>query len=181
MKQPHIIVFNPDQWRGDVLGHMGNPAAVTPNLDWFVQEDAVSFSAAFCQNPVCTPSRCSFMSGWYPHVRGHRTIYHMLHPEHGEPNLMKILKEDGYFVWWKGENDLVPGHRRTLNRTAISVSGLRKRTTSDGTGERFQRERGRTLFTARTTSNYRRCTLPHQGRHVPHNNSQVRQATLRTG
>jgi arylsulfatase A-like enzyme len=108
-KRPHIIVFNPDQWRGDVLGHMGNPAAMTPNLDRLVREDAVSFSSAFCQNPVCTPSRCSFMTGWYPHVRGHRTMYHMLHPERDEPNLLKILKEAGYFVWWGGKNDLTPG------------------------------------------------------------------------
>ncbi|TBL79135.1 sulfatase-like hydrolase/transferase [Paenibacillus thalictri] len=106
MKRPHIVLFNPDQWRGDVLGHMGNPAAVTPNLDRFVADDAVSFRSAFCQNPVCTPSRCSFMSGWYPHVRGHRTMYHMMQPD--EPVLLKTLKDEGYFVWWGGKNDLVP-------------------------------------------------------------------------
>ena len=110
-RKPHIIIFNPDQWRGDVLGHVGNPAAVTPNLDQLVQEDAVSFSSAFCQNTVCTPSRCSFMTGWYPHVRGHRTMHHMLHPEYGEPNLLKILKDNGYFVWWGGKNDLTPGQK----------------------------------------------------------------------
>ena len=106
-KKPHIIIFNPDQWRGDVLGHMGNPAAVIPNLDEIVQKDAVSFRYAFCQNPVCTPSRCSFMSGWYPHVRGHRTMHHMMAPD--EPVLLRTLKEHGYFVWWGGKNDLVPG------------------------------------------------------------------------
>ena len=105
-KQPHIIIFNPDQWRGDVMGHLGNPAAVTPNLDALVQNDAVSFRHAFCQNPVCTPSRCSFMTGWYPHVRGHRTMFHMLRPD--EPVLLKYLKDNGYFVWWGGKNDLVP-------------------------------------------------------------------------
>lgn len=103
---PHIILFNPDQWRGDVLGHMGDPAAVTPNLDRLVEEDAVSFSNAYCQNPVCTPSRCSFMTGWYPHVRGHRTMFHML--RQGEPVLLKTLKDAGYYVWWGGKNDLVP-------------------------------------------------------------------------
>lgn len=107
-KRPHLVIFNPDSWRGDVMGHMGDPAAVTPNLDRWVQTDAVSFRNAFCQNPVCTPSRCSFMTGWYPHVRGHRTMYHMLHPERGEPVLLKTLKENGYFVWWGGKNDLVP-------------------------------------------------------------------------
>ena len=104
---PHIVIFNPDQWRGDVLGHLGNRAAVTPNLDRMVATEAVSFRNTFCQNPVCTPSRCSFMTGWYPHVRGHRTMFHMLRKD--EPVLLKTLKENGYFVWWGGKNDLVPG------------------------------------------------------------------------
>jgi len=108
-KRPHIIVFNPDQWRSDVMGCHGNPAAVTPVIDSFVQTEGVSFRNAFCQNTVCTPSRCSFMTGWYPHVRGHRTMYHMLHPEWNEPNLLKIVKDDGYHVWWGGKNDLTPG------------------------------------------------------------------------
>ena len=106
-RKPNIIIFNPDQWRGDVLGHMGNPAAVTPALDRMVEEDSVSFRNAFCQNPVCTPSRCSFMAGWYPHVRGHRTMYHMLRPD--EPMLLRTLRQNGYFVWWGGKNDVVPG------------------------------------------------------------------------
>ncbi len=109
-KQPHIVIFNPDQWRGDVLGHMGDPAAVTPNLDRAVATDAVSFRRAFCQNTVCTPSRCSFMTGWYPHVHGHRTMYHMLR-EH-EPVLLRQLKDAGYYVWWGGKNDLLPGQDR---------------------------------------------------------------------
>ncbi len=106
---PHIIIFNPDQWRSDVLGHRGNSAAATPVLDNWVQTDAVSFSNAFCQNPVCTPSRCSFMTGWYPHVRGHRTMFHMLQPD--EPMLLKTLKDAGYFVWWGGKNDVVPAQK----------------------------------------------------------------------
>jgi len=106
-EKPHIIIFNVDQWRGDVLGHLGNPAAKTPNLDQIVKNDAVSFSNAFCQNPVCTPSRCSFMTGWYPHVRGHRTMHHMLHLERNEPNLLRCLKDNGYFLWWGGMNDLI--------------------------------------------------------------------------
>lgn len=106
MKRPHILIFNPDQWRGDVLGHLGNNAANTPHLDRYVAEEAVSFRNAFCQNPVCTPSRCSFMTGWYPHVRGHRTMHHMLKPD--EPMLLKTLKDAGYEVWWGGKNDVVP-------------------------------------------------------------------------
>lgn len=105
-RKPHVVLFNPDQWRGDALGHMGHPAAQTPVLDAWVETDAVSFGNAYCQNPVCTPSRCSFMTGWYPHVRGHRTMFHMLQPD--EPCLLRTLKREGYFVWWGGKNDLVP-------------------------------------------------------------------------
>ncbi len=104
--RPNVIFFVPDEWRGDVLGHVGNPAAKTPHLDEVVAETGVSFANAFCQNPVCTPSRCSFMSGWYPHVRGHRTMYHMLRPD--EPILLAELKAAGYRVWWGGKNDLIP-------------------------------------------------------------------------
>lgn len=104
--RPHIVIFNPDQWRGDVLGHVGNPAAVTPHVDALVARDGVSFAQTFCQNTVSTPSRCSFMTGWYPHVRGHRTMYHMLQPD--EPMLLKRLKEAGYTVFWGGKNDVVP-------------------------------------------------------------------------
>ncbi len=31
---------------------------------------------------------------------------YMLHPD--EPVLLKTLKDNGYFVWWGGKNDLVP-------------------------------------------------------------------------
>lgn len=103
--RPHVVLINPDQWRGDALGHMGHPAAQTPVLDALVETEAVSFRHAFCQNPVCTPSRCSFMTGWYPHVRGHRTMFHMLGPE--EPCLLRNLKDAGYHVFWGGKNDLV--------------------------------------------------------------------------
>jgi arylsulfatase A-like enzyme len=109
-KLPHIVIFNPDQWRGDTLGHLGNPAAITPNLDRIVQEDGVSFANAFCQNTVCTPSRCSFMTGLYPHVNGHRTMLNLLKPN--ESNLLKNLKKAGYYVWWGGKNDLLSGQDR---------------------------------------------------------------------
>ena len=106
MKKPHVIIINPDQMRADSLHHLGNPAAVTPNLDKIVREDAVSFDSAFCQNPICTPSRCSFFTGLYPHVFGHRTISFMQYQH--EPSLLKTMKENGYHVWMNDRNDFLP-------------------------------------------------------------------------
>lgn len=105
MKRPNIVFFIPDSYRGDVLAHQGNPAAVTPALDAIVEHDAVSYTNAFAQNSVCTPSRCSFMTGWYTHVHGHRSMINML-KEH-EPNLLSVLQSEGYYVWWGGKNDLM--------------------------------------------------------------------------
>lgn len=145
MKQPHIIIFNPDQFRTDGLSHVGrNAAAATPNLDALVRTDGVSFSNAFCQNPVCTPSRCSFMSGWYPHVRGHRTMYHMMQED--EPVLLRVLKNNGYFVWWGGKNDLIPGQRSSasccdIRYKAADTHGHRKRSLWDM--EHAERWRGK--------------------------------------
>ncbi len=45
------------------------------------------------------------MTGWYPHVRGHRTLWHLLRPD--EPNLLRYLKQAGYQVQWFGKNDLL--------------------------------------------------------------------------
>lgn len=107
-KKPHIIIFNPDEMRKDSLQHMGcNPAAITPNFDQFAHQDAVSFSNAYCQNPVCVPSRCSFFTGLYPHTTGHRTMTYLLRP--GETSLFKELKDSGYHVWMNNRNDLCAG------------------------------------------------------------------------
>lgn len=106
-RKPNIIIFNPDQMRTDSLAHMGNPASVTPFLDDFARNEGVSFRNAFCQNTVCVPSRCSFLTGLYPHVHGHRTMSFLLRP--GEPSFFSELKDAGYYVWMNGRNDLVAG------------------------------------------------------------------------
>ncbi len=107
-KRPHIILFNPDQMRADALAHLGeNPAAQTPFLDALAAGQAASYRHAYCQNPVCVPSRCSFLTGQYPHVHGHRTMRYMLHGE--ESSLFSELKAAGYHVWMNARNDFLPG------------------------------------------------------------------------
>lgn len=104
-KRPNILWFVADQMRCDSLAHMGNQAAVTPNMDALAQE-GVSFEHAYCQNPVCVPSRCSFLTGLYPHTLGHRTMHFMMRRE--DPNILKTMKQNGYEVVWIGRNDFIP-------------------------------------------------------------------------
>ena len=116
--RPNIVIINPDEMRWNTMGHMGNRAASTPFLDSFAADEAVSFDHAYCQNPVCVPSRCSFFTGLYPHVNGHRTMAHLLRPH--ETSLLKELKNAGYYVWINARNDLVAGQYEGLAESHAS-------------------------------------------------------------
>lgn len=100
----NFIFMIPDELRAESIGCYGHPNVKTPNIDAFAAQGTL-FNQCHVQNTVCTPSRCSFMTGWYPHVRGHRTLWHLLRPD--EPNLLRYLKQTGYDVRWYGKNDLL--------------------------------------------------------------------------
>jgi len=102
-KKPNILIFMPDEMRADSLACMGNPIIKTPNLDK-VGKEGVVFTNCFAVNPVCAPSRCSTFTGLYPHCSGHRSLYYFLQPH--EENLLKFLKNSGYYVRMIGRNDL---------------------------------------------------------------------------
>ena len=104
MSKPNILFIIADQFRADSIGYNGCEAAVTPNVDQLAKE-GVGFSNAYCQNPVCVPSRSSFMTGWYPHTNGFRTMHHLMKDD--KPNLLKNLKDEGYNVYWGGRNDFL--------------------------------------------------------------------------
>lgn len=98
-ERPNFVIVVPDQLRADALGCFGNDRARTPHLDALAADGTV-FEQAYVQHPVCSPSRASFLTGWYPHVRGHRTLTHLLQPD--EPNLLRTLKDAGYHITLAG-------------------------------------------------------------------------------
>jgi len=65
MNRPNILWICTDQQRWDSLGCYGNHFLQTPNLDRLADEGTI-FENAYCQSPVCTPSRSSFLTGRYP-------------------------------------------------------------------------------------------------------------------
>ena len=70
-KRPNIILFMCDQLRFDALGCYGNNQLHTPNIDRIALNGSV-FDNHFVQNPVCSPSRCSVLTGRYPKNHGTR-------------------------------------------------------------------------------------------------------------
>jgi len=70
-RMPNILWVCTDQQRFDTIQGLSNSIIRTPNLQKFLGE-SVTFTNVFCQTPICTPSRGSFLSGRYPHNTGAR-------------------------------------------------------------------------------------------------------------
>ena len=91
--------------RADTVSLEGkiNPIIKTPNIDKFAKDGAI-FTKCFSASPICVPSRCATFTGQYVHSGGHRSLYQLLEPH--EENIFKLLKKNGYEVYWMGRNDL---------------------------------------------------------------------------
>ena len=66
---PNVLFLFSDQHNARCLSCAGHPDVKTPNLDRLSAE-GVRFENAYTQNPICTPSRMSFLSGLYPSTMG---------------------------------------------------------------------------------------------------------------
>ncbi|MHA3977511.1 alkaline phosphatase family protein [Halovulum sp. GXIMD14794] len=65
----NILFIMCDQLRWDFLGCAGHPYLKTPNIDALAAR-GVRFDRAYCQSPICGPSRMSFYTGRYPRSHG---------------------------------------------------------------------------------------------------------------
>ncbi len=92
-KRPNIILFMADQLRWDALGCYGNNEIHTPNIDSLALNGSV-FDSHFIQNPVCSPSRCSILTGRYPRNHGVRDNGIPLRDQ--EICFPEVLRENGY-------------------------------------------------------------------------------------
>jgi choline-sulfatase len=58
----NVLFLMSDEHNPRVLGCAGDPIVRTPTLD-AIAASGVRFTAAYCQNPICVPSRVSLVSG----------------------------------------------------------------------------------------------------------------------
>jgi len=112
-KRPNILWICTDQQRFDTIAALGNKHIRTPNLDRLVSE-GVAFTHAFSQNPVCTPSRASFLTGRYPRTTGARQNGQCI-PE-DEVLVTKMLADQGYDCGLSGKLHICPCHKRVEHR-----------------------------------------------------------------
>ena len=68
-RRPNILVICADDHAAYVTGAFGNSTVRTPNIDRLAA-GGIRFERAYCNSPVCTASRQSFLTGRYPRSIG---------------------------------------------------------------------------------------------------------------
>ena len=93
-KPPNVLWICTDQQRWDTIAALGNRHINTPNIDRLVAE-GTACTNAYCQSPICTPSRASFLTGCYPSTV-HGCSNGNEHWAEAAPLVTKLLADAGY-------------------------------------------------------------------------------------
>lgn len=101
----NFLIFVADDMAWDDSGPYGNPNVRTPNLDRLASE-GMRFNQAYLTCSSCSPSRCSILTGRYPHNTGAGELHLPLPKE--QVMVTEPLKQQGYWTavvgkWHLGE------------------------------------------------------------------------------
>ena len=105
-EMPNILWICSDQQRYDTIEGLNNSYIHTPNLRKLMDQSA-TFTHAFVQSPVCSPSRASFLTGRYPRTSGLRANGQRIRPT--ERLISRMLADYGYECGLVGKLHLAPG------------------------------------------------------------------------
>jgi arylsulfatase A-like enzyme len=103
-RRPNILLITSDQQHWNTLGVI-NPQISTPHLDRLCHEGK-RFSRAYCNSPVCSPSRATLITGQYPSWHGCWTIGVKLAED--VPTIGDALTAAGYDTALIGKAHLQP-------------------------------------------------------------------------
>jgi len=105
-RSPNIVLIIGDDIGVEDIGCYGNTVVKTPNMDRIAKE-GLRFTNAYVTTSSCSPSRCSIISGRYPHNTGAAELHTALPAE--VSIFPELLKKAGYYTaqagkWHMGEN-----------------------------------------------------------------------------
>lgn len=96
-KRPNVLFLMADDLN-NCLGCYGHPLVQSPNIDKLAAR-GVRFQRAYCQFPLCGPSRNSMLTGLYPNSEGILTnsqLFRQTVPKH--ISLPQAFRLEGYFA-----------------------------------------------------------------------------------
>ena len=109
-KRPNVVFILTDNQGAWTLGCYGNPDIRTPNIDRLA-EQGMRFTRALSSNPVCSPTRATFLTGLIPSQHGVHSFLdpkYMMGPEAYNTldeftSLGEILRDAGYVCGLSGK------------------------------------------------------------------------------
>lgn len=107
-KKPNVLVILTDQQSNTMMSCAGNEWLKTENMD-AIANSGMRLTNCYCTNPVCLPSRFSFLTGMYPSeigVKSNAFKGEMTEPLPSfikENGLGKLLTENGYHAIYGGK------------------------------------------------------------------------------
>lgn len=75
-KDWNILFITSDEHNPKIMGCAGNPVIRTPAIDRLARE-GTTFTRTYCADPICAPTRQSFMTGNYPQEHGQFSNSHV--------------------------------------------------------------------------------------------------------
>jgi len=101
--RPNFIFFITDDIGWNDLGCYGNDFVKTPHLD-ALAERGVRFTNAYLTISSCSPSRCSIITGRYPHNTGAPELHTKLPAD--QFRFPAAMREAGYYTVLSGKNHM---------------------------------------------------------------------------
>jgi choline-sulfatase len=89
----NVVFILSDQHRADAAACYGSPVAKTPHLDRLAAE-GVRFDRAYCQSPLCAPSRGSLLTG--RHCRACGVLTQKTPPNWEMPTIGSVFRDAGH-------------------------------------------------------------------------------------
>jgi arylsulfatase len=112
---PNFILFITDDISWDDLGCYGSKVAKTPHLDQMAKQ-GMRFNNAYLSISSCSPSRCSLISGRYPHNTGAAELHTTLPAD--QPVFPEALQAAGYYTVLSGKHHMGKAVDRGFNKVS---------------------------------------------------------------
>jgi len=112
-EKPNIVFFLGDDISQEDFGCYGHPTIKTPNTD-ALAANGMRFDNAYLTTSSCSPTRCSIITGRYPHNTGAPEL-HVKLPE-TQIRFPELLRKADYYTVLSGKNHMFSNKDRAFDK-----------------------------------------------------------------